>query len=148
MRLSLPSVDRTRHVLVVLWITCFMGVMLTVGVTYAIGWIDAPSATASAEKLSKLYAPYVGSLVAYSFAVRKRTRKAPERAGAGVPVALAGSLLWNLPILLLVARHLIPTPCEPGQNCIEDTVPVVVAWGEYCGIVAGPALGFYFGMHH
>ena len=148
MRLRLPSFERAQAILLTLWLTCFAVVMLTVGLTYGLGWIGSATAIASAEKLSKLYAPYVGSLVAYSFAVRRKKKRQPEQPGTGVAVALVGTLLWNLPIMLLIARHLIPAPCEPGQYCMEDSFPVVTAWGEYCSIVVGPSLGFYFGVHH
>jgi hypothetical protein len=146
--MRLPSFERAQTILLTLWLSCFAAVMLTVGVTYGLGWIGSATAISSAEKLSKLYAPYVGGLVAYSFAVRKKKKKQVDHGTVGAAVALAGTLLWNLPVVLLITRHLIPAPCEPGQNCMEDTVPVVAAWGEYCSIVVGPALGFYFGVHN
>ena len=143
MNLGKISFQLAQRYLVALWVGSFACVMATVALTYLLDWIGATTAIASAQSVSKLYAPYVGAVVAYGFAARRRTRQ--DRSRGPVGLALLGTVLWNLPILVLFMRHLSPVSCEPGQNCIQDTLPVAVAWGEYCGVAVAPTLGYYFG---
>ena len=64
--------------------------------------IEADTLTASLEKLSGIYAPYIGAILAYFFVTR--TTPAAERvtSGAAATIAMLVSVIWNLVVIGLV----------------------------------------------
>jgi hypothetical protein len=133
-----------RFYLSTIWIGSFALSVAVLGAIYSMGWIRVGTLTDQLENVVKLYAPYVGLVLAYYFAARKRDGGVVSTDPIGL-LAMLTSVMWNLPVVLLIARHLVPTPCTPGENCLADSVAVATKAGQYLAFLVAPALGVYFG---
>lgn len=128
-----------RTPLSVLWASSF--VLAIIGVLY-LRWIVRIGPTASSEFFDLVitqYAPYLGAVLGFQFAVRSTTSRKTKDQVAPYWLAMAMSGLWNLVIVGFVMQACLNSDMAP--SAIKDVKAVVpkLSW------VVAPAIGFFFG---
>jgi hypothetical protein len=128
-----------RVSLSILWTSGF--VLAITGVLY-LRWVVPIGATAASDLFDLLigqYAPYLGSVLGFQFALRGSHRRTTKAEGAPYWLAMAMSGLWNLIILGFLAQACFNS--DTTQSDMKDIKAVVpkLTW------IVAPAIGFFFG---
>lgn len=108
---------------------------------YVAGWIEGDNFRAALETLASSYETYLGLIVAFYLSRAGQSDAAkPGDTRAGMPfvVALAGTLVWNAPISLLILRLLA------RMGTIEDSVKQIAFVGTRLSWLVAASIGYYF----
>jgi hypothetical protein len=133
-------VDRTRTSLTWLWVAGF--VISIFGFIY-LDWhvgIGPDSRSQLFESIVNQYAPLLGAVLGFHFAIRAKGKKEKSLASrTPLFVAIAMSTLWNLLAVGFVVRACLdPDKTPDAISGIGSLVPKL-SW------IVAPAMGFFFG---
>lgn len=133
------SLQGHRTSLTVLWASCFM--LAIVGILY-LRWIVRIGPTASSDFFDLIitqYAPYLGAVLGFQFAVRSSNLRNKEDPSVPYWLAMAVSSLWNLVTVGFVVQACLSS--DMTQSAMKDIKAVVpkLAW------IVAPAIGLFFG---
>lgn len=133
------SAPRARKRLTLLWYIFFAIDVAIVFYLYLADWIETDNFRNTLESLNGLFAPYLGAILLFYWGSRTRTGTDESvKTGTGFTLALIGSVIWNLIVLIFLVPLLI------GSGKIETAVEdIQFAGGLLSWLVAG-AIGYYF----
>jgi len=132
------STATAATVLAGLWLSLFI-VALSIPCFLALRKaIESDTLTAGLEKLSGIYAPYIGAIFAYFFVAR--TAQAAERVTSGAAVAIAAlvSIIWNLVVIGLLAQAPFGWADAEEAFKLAGDVSSKLSW------LVAPMIGFFF----
>jgi hypothetical protein len=133
------SAQNARQALVIGWFACFLISLAILLSLYFGEWIYPDNFRSALTQLSSLYAPYLGAILAFYFSSRTQPSRPGAAAGAPFVLAVLGSVIWNLTILIVLAKvfFLLGT--------IEGAIRDLLFFGSTLSWLVAPAMGFYFG---
>jgi len=133
------TAQSARQALVIGWFACFLTNLSILLSLYFGEWIYSDNFRSALTQLSSLYAPYLGAILAFYFS--SRTPPAAAGATAGTPFVLAvlGSVIWNVTILILLAKVFFL------WGTIEGATRDMLFFGSTLSWLIAPAIGYYFG---
>jgi hypothetical protein len=138
MRFFPCSAAIARRTLVLGWFASFLASLAMLLYLYLGDWIVQDNFKDGLSQLSTLYAPYLGAMLAFYFSMRKKAEQAAQAAGMAFALACTGSVIWNLGILISMARVVLL------WGRIEPAVKDIALLGSTLSWVVAPAMGFYF----
>ena len=97
------SAQNARQALVIGWFACFLISLAILLSLYFGEWIYPDNFRSALTQLSSLYAPYLGAILAFYFSSRTQPSRAGAAAGTPFVLAVLGSVIWNLTILIVLA---------------------------------------------
>lgn len=152
------SAGKARNILLAIWSS---GFLLNLAIAFYLylykAWMEADNFGLLVSRLDSLYVTYLGLMIAFYLTRGNPSISAPEQTGisdvlidrAGIPleyrsnapfiVAMAGSIIWNVIILLFVGRLIF------GLGNVEEAISQVETYGSLLSWIVAPAIGFYFG---
>jgi len=134
-RTSSPSVP---GILALVWFACFVVALMVPFLLLVTAGIDNSTLLPALDQISTLYAPHIGVVLAYYFAVRAKSARQPHAKSGPFVAALLASALWNA--LIVGSLLLVPT----GILRIEAALSFVSGAGPKLSWLVAPALGFFF----
>lgn len=138
------SIHNATLALTVLWVGCFAVGLAVLGILYFTNAITAARIPDFLRQLSAIYAPYLGAMLVYFFATRKKKRKEPRLNRLAFHLAFVTSALWNLVILCLLVRVLNVLRDEHSALTTDAALSIARDAGGCLSWIASPAIGFFF----
>lgn len=138
------STSRASAVLAAIWLACFCLAILIVGILYFSGAIRGKNVSEILDRLSAIYAPYLGAMLVYSFVSRKKNEKGQRLNTLSFRLALATSLLWNLVVLCFLFKVLWVLHDSNNALPIDEALVLASDSGSRLSWIASPAIGYYF----
>lgn len=130
---------RDRFALLVVWFSCFFVNVALALYLYMAEWISNVNFEALLLRINGLYAPYLGSILTFYFAVPVEQ---PHATGSRTPVAFILALLcsagWNLILVALLARVVF------FDGYVEDAMKDMELFGSPLAWLVAPAIAYYF----
>lgn len=125
------KIKNARKVLLFVWLGFFLLNLAVVLFYFLAQWIGPDNFKAALKQLSASFAPYLGVMLLFYWGKAKKG----NTLHIGLPfwLALLGSIIWNVLILLFIL-------VMPIEDAIENTrdIGALLAW-----LVAG-AIGYFF----
>jgi hypothetical protein len=100
--------------------------------------VETSTLLPAVDQISTLYAPHLGAVLAFYFALRHKGGRRSKLKSAPFLAAIAVSILWNA----VVAGALLLVPI--GQMRIEDALSFAGGAGPKLSWLVAPALGYFF----
>lgn len=120
------------------WLILFL---IALAIPCLLAWrqaIESDTLTASLEKLSGIYAPYIGAILAYFFVARTTPVSERVTSAAAVIIAVLVSVIWNLVVIGLLVQA--PLGRANSEEAFKDAGDV----GSKLSWLVAPVIGFFF----
>ena len=131
-------VQTARVTLIALWYFAALACVALTLTFYLRGWMEQDTLMNALASINKLYIAYLGVMSAYVYGTRKQVDKKKSAPAAGFWLAIAGSLVWNGILLVLLYRVFL------DQAKIEESIK---SGSDACSLLSwlvAPAVGYYF----
>jgi hypothetical protein len=105
-------------------------------------WIGDESLSSAFKQLNRIFAPYLGAILAYYLATRPNTR-GRARSPHLMPfiVALSACVFWNSVNLFFLTMLWV------GHSTVKMTLDQIDQYSTLLAWVVSPAMGYFFGAH-
>jgi hypothetical protein len=124
--------------LALVWFCCFV-LSLAVPLTLLLrSSIEPPTVLPAIEQISALYAPHLGTVLAFYFGARAKVGRRQRLNFGPFVTALLVSTVWNV----IVAGALLLAPI--GRLTIDDALSFAGGVGPKLSWLVAPALGYFF----
>lgn len=123
--------------LALVWFASFVLVMSTPLIALMLGDVEQATALSSMERISSLYAPYVGSILAFML-VERAGRETRSVSRTAFIVALGSSIIWNC-IVCIFVLHVFWEPVP-----LEDATVQAASIASKLSWLVAPVMGYYF----
>jgi hypothetical protein len=100
--------------------------------------VETPTLSAAIEQISTLYAPHLGAVLAFYFAVRHKAAPRYRFKSGPFIAAIAVSTIWNA----VVVGTLLLVPL--GKMRIEEALSFTSGTAPKLSWLVAPALGYFF----
>jgi hypothetical protein len=124
--------------LALVWFCCFVLSLAVPFILVLRSSIEIPTVLPAIEQISALYAPHLGTVLAFYFAARTKAGRRKRINFAPFVTALLVSAVWNA----VVAGTLLLVPI--GRMTIEDALAFAGGAGPKLSWLVAPALGYFF----
>jgi hypothetical protein len=132
---SSPSFTAT---LALVWFGCFVVALAVPFLLLLSSSIEPPTLLPTLDQISALYAPHLGAVLAFSFALRAKAGRRPQARSGPFIAALLVSAVWNAVVAGTLLLVLV------GQMRIEDALSFAAGAGPKLSWLVAPALGYFF----
>jgi hypothetical protein len=138
------SIHKATLALTVLWGGCFALGLAVLGILFFANAITPAKIPEFLRQLSAIYAPYLGAMLVYFFATRKKKQKSPDLNRLSFHLAFVTSALWNLVVLCLLFRALEVLRDAHSDLTINSALSIARDSAACLSWIASPAIGFFF----
>jgi len=139
MTLKGNEAHRDRAVLLSLWAASFVFCLAIPFVLRGREYIDESGLRPGLERISGIFAPHLGLMLAYYFG--SNTTSKQKLARTPFRIAVCASVLTNATVLVMVA------PALWGAAALETSLAQASAIASQFSWLVAPALGYYFAKH-
>jgi hypothetical protein len=132
------SWETGRRIMAFTWLGFAVLQLAMVLYLYLRDWIGEENFRSALAQINASYVPYVGAILTFYLAERRRAVPAEERAGLPFGIAWGTSLVWNLVLAVFMFRVVML------NAAIEQTLKLTHDVGSMLSWLVAPAVGYYF----
>jgi len=121
----------------ILWLFCFFLALAILSRLAFAETIEHSTFTSSLDQLTALYVPYIGGILGYYFATKRRSARRLMSRGPFF-AAIVVSVIWNLAVCVPMLSVAF------GRLAIEDALKLATESGTKLSWLVAPAIGYFF----
>jgi purine-cytosine permease-like protein len=143
MKQQIP-ISRATSILAVLWLIFFCLALAMVGILFFSSAIRKESVPEILDRLSGLFAPYIGVIFAYYFASQKKHDGRVKANIASFYLAIISSLVWNTTVLCLLLPVMKTTASGDRFLHIDTALRLTGDAAARLSWFTAPSIGYFF----
>jgi hypothetical protein len=124
--------------LALVWLCCFVLSLTVLLILFLRSSIEIPTVLPAIEQISALYAPHLGAVIAFYFALRVKSGRKKQVHLPPFIAAILVSVVWNSVVAGTLFLTLI------GKMNIEEALAFAGGAGPKLSWLVAPALGYFF----